>query len=138
MSAYQEYRTVFRDEAALVAALCSVGFKPDQIEQHKQAVPLHGYHGDERAQRAHVVIRRQHVGSASNDIGFERQADGTFLAHISGFDQRTRGYDSSWLGRVKQGYATHKVLQKARRNGYLVQQKKLGTGAVQLVLTRGR
>jgi hypothetical protein len=39
------------------------------MEVHDEAVPLYGYQGDVRAQTAHIVIRRQHVGTAANGDG---------------------------------------------------------------------
>ena len=36
-----------------------------QIEIHEQAVPLYGYQGDVRPQKAHIVIRRQRIGSGA-------------------------------------------------------------------------
>ena len=61
------------------------GFPQAQIEVHDQPVALYGYQGDVRPQKAHIVIRRQHVGSGANDVGWERQADGTYRARISEF-----------------------------------------------------
>src|SRR5210317_670333 len=80
MSHFVECRTEFRDPQALIAALIECGFAADQIEVHAEAVPLYGYQGDTREQRAHVVIRRQHVGSGANDVGWQRQPDGTYRA----------------------------------------------------------
>lgn len=38
--------------------------------------PLYGYQGDLRSDSAHVIVRRAHLGRASNDIGFLHQEDG--------------------------------------------------------------
>ncbi len=85
MSHFVECQTEFRDPVASVAALVECGFPEDQIEVHDQPVALYGYQGDVRPQKAHIVIRRQHVGSGANDVGWERQADGTYRARISEF-----------------------------------------------------
>jgi hypothetical protein len=37
-----------------------------------KALKLIGYHGDERPERAQVIIRRSQLDSESNDIGFAR------------------------------------------------------------------
>jgi hypothetical protein len=86
MSHYVECTPGFKDQQALIDALVAVGFAREQIEVHEQAVPLFGYQGDQRPQRAHIVIRREHVGPAANDVGWERLADGTYRAWISEYD----------------------------------------------------
>ena len=77
MSHFVECQTEFRDPQALVAAQVECGFEQSQIEVFQEPVPLYGYKGDIRPQKAHIVVRRQHVGQAANDVGWERQADGT-------------------------------------------------------------
>jgi hypothetical protein len=64
MSHFVECQSEFRDPQALVAALIECGFAADQIEIHAEAVPLYSHQGDERSQKAHVIVRRQHVGTA--------------------------------------------------------------------------
>ena len=75
MSHFVECQTEFRDPQALIAALVECGFEESQIEVHEQPVALFGYQGDQRPQRAHLVIRRQHVRQAANDVGWERMSD---------------------------------------------------------------
>ena len=65
MSHFVECQTEFRDPQALIASLVECGFEKSQIEIHDEAVQLYGYQGDERPERAHIVIRRQHVGRRS-------------------------------------------------------------------------
>ncbi len=77
MSHFVECRTEFRDPQALVAALVECGFDASQIEVHAEGVPLYGYQGDVREQKAHIVVRRQHVGTGANGVGWGRQEDGT-------------------------------------------------------------
>lgn len=78
MSHYVECIPGFKVREALIEALVAVGFDRSHIETHAEAVPLFGYRGDERPQRAHIVNRRQYVGQAANDVGWERLADGTY------------------------------------------------------------
>ncbi len=66
MSHYVECKPGFKDREALIEALVAVGFGRDQIEVHEQAAPLYGYRGDERPQRAHIVVRREHIGPAAS------------------------------------------------------------------------
>ena len=111
MSHFVECRTEFKDPQALVAALVECGFRADQIEVHAESVALYGYQGDVRPQKAHIVIRRQHIGAGANDVGWERQTDGTYRAWISEFDagvgsfnarQETAKFNQAMQGRIKQ------------------------------------
>lgn len=104
MSAYLTIPTPLVDQDALVAALEDLGFGRAAIEVHAESVALVGYEGRERDPRAHVVIRRQHVGSASNDLGFERTDTG-YRAHVSDYDRRR--YDASWLARLRERHDVH-------------------------------
>ena len=91
MSEYVIIATVFTDAGYLVEALVDLGFPRDTIEVHDGPVTLYGYRRDARPERAEIVTRREYVGGGSNDIGFARQADGTFRAIISDYDQRSPG-----------------------------------------------
>jgi len=137
MSHYSEVQVEFRDGAALVAALERLGFQ-GKVEVHQEAQSLYGYRGDVRPQKAHVIIRRQHVGPAANDIGFERQSDGTYRVWISEFDQSPTGnnYGTVWQGKLKQAYGIEKARTEAKKRGYRVSEQKLDDGRVRLVLRR--
>ena len=80
------------------------------------------------------------MGSYANDIGFERQPDGSYRAWISEFDQtRTSGgtrYDDKWLGQLKQAYGVEKTRVEAKKRGYRVSEQKLDDGRVRLVIRR--
>lgn len=91
MSHYVDVLTEIRDTNALVRALGRLGFE-GKVETHDKAQNLYGYHGDKRPQKAHVIIRRQFIGSSSNDIGFEKTNEGRFKAHISEFESATGAY----------------------------------------------
>jgi len=65
-------------------ALKKVGYNPKVYEKE---FALSGYQGDARSQKAHIVIPRSQIGSASNDIGFFRETDGTYTVHVSAFDK---------------------------------------------------
>lgn len=74
-----------------------------QIEVHSDPKHLFGYHGDQRPEVAHIIIRRAHVGSSANDLGFVKKDDDTYEAIISEFDSRR--YGAQWIGRLKGNYA---------------------------------
>lgn len=96
MSLYREQKTSINDPACLMTALKGMGFTPHRYTTPQQLI---GYQGDKRKMTAEIVIPRAQVGAASNDIGFKRQADGTYMAIISDYDQRR--YNDQWLTEVK-------------------------------------
>jgi predicted DNA-binding WGR domain protein len=83
-------KTAIKDGKCLVRALERLGFK-GQVEVHEFPQHLYGYQGDMRKEKAHVIVRRKHVGSSSNDIGFEN-VGGFYTAYISEFDEGTGTY----------------------------------------------
>lgn len=101
MSAYITLMTPMTDEECLLQALEDVGFTSEQIELHANPTPLIGYQGDRRTQKADIVIRRQHVGTASNDIGFLATPTG-YQAFVSGYDSPR--YGTSWLSKLGECY----------------------------------
>ena len=133
MSHFVECRTQFRDPQALVEALVESGFAADQIEVHQEAVPLYGYQGDVRLQKAHIVIRRQHVGTAANDVGWERQPDGTYRGWISEYDGRHR-FDQAMQNRIKQEYAYVVVERQQRARGRSVSRERLPSGEIEVTI----
>jgi hypothetical protein len=135
MSHYSEVAIELSDKGCLVAALNRLGFK-NKVEVHQEAQTLYGYQGDKRAQKAHIIIRQQHVGRAANDLGFEKQADGKYRVWVSDYDQKYNKYDDAWMGRLKQAYGVEKAKAEARKKGYRVSEKKLEDGRIQLVLRR--
>ena len=91
-----------REGAFLVQSLRDMGYK--KVEVHEQAQQLYGYQDDLRPETAEVIIRRQYIGSAANDVGFKRQPSGEFEAIISEFDRRTH-CGPSWLKELNRRYA---------------------------------
>ena len=89
MSHYSEVQIELIDECCLVAAISRLGFER-KVEVHETPQTLYGYQGDARSQKAHIIIRRQHVGRAANDLGFERQPDGKYRVWVSEYDQKVR------------------------------------------------
>jgi hypothetical protein len=116
MSRYCTVKTEFKDEKALVAALMETGnWTQEQIAVHEKPQHLFGYSGDRRAEKAHIIIRRQHVGRSSNDIGFVSNADGSYEAIISEFDSGR--YGPKWIGKLKGSYAYHKLRREQESRG---------------------
>lgn len=140
MSEYVTITTTFQDADSLVAALTSLGIPLEAIERHPEAVPLYGWHGDQRPERAEIVIRRHWVGTNSNDLGFARQPDGTWRAIISEHDQRAAGrwgpYDQAWLGRLSQAYALHHLSRAYQARGWRVEARRNADGTITLTAER--
>lgn len=133
MSHFTTIKTRITDTEALVEALRDVGFAG--VEVFGQPQHLHGYQGDRRKQTAEVVIRREHVGEASNDIGFKRRGDGEYDAIISEFDRSK--YNSKWLEKLTHRYAYHLAVHKMTEQGFdLVSEEAQANGAVHLLLRR--
>ena len=134
MSHFTVVKTRITDEDALVAGLADLGF--GAVERHAIAQPLVGFQGDQRAEIGHVIVRREHVGHLSNDIGFRRQADGTYQAIISEYD-RSHAYSQGWVDRLTQRYAYHVVCARMQAQGYqVVQEATRADGQLQLTLQR--
>ncbi|WP_282693613.1 DUF1257 domain-containing protein [Streptomyces sp. CC208A] len=133
MSHYTRVRTTLRDRKTLVRALRKLGFA--HVESHDAPQPLYGYQGDRRSQTAEVIIRRKHVGSASNDIGFALTPDGSFQAVVSEYDRRR--YGAAWLRRLTSAYGHETALSFAEENGYdVVTEETDKDGTVRLTLRR--
>ena len=101
MSHFVNVVTQMKNQEALILALTRNGFARHTIEVNDTPQNLYGYQGDERAQKAHIIVRRKYIGSSSNDIGFEN-VNGTFMAHISEFDSGTGTYSNHSNARCNQ------------------------------------
>ena len=77
--------TAFKDRDYLVQALAECGYT--EVEEG-EALSLYDYLGDKRPETAQIVVRRRFIGSASNDLGFQKTENG-YIPVISEYDQRT-------------------------------------------------
>jgi hypothetical protein len=133
MSHFTCIKTQIKNQNALLKALADVGFK--EVEVHELAQHLYGYQGDLRSQTAEVIIRRQYIGSASNDIGFKRQKDGQFEAIISEYDRHK--YSQAWLNSLTQRYGYHMLMETAPEQGFTIEEEQtLEDGTIRVVVAR--
>jgi hypothetical protein len=133
MSHFTCIKTQIKHQDALLKALADIGFK--EVEVHETAQHLYGYQGDVRSQTAEVIIRRQYIGSASNDIGFRRQKDGQFEAIISEYDRNK--YSQEWLNSLTQRYGYHMLLEAAPEQGFTIEEEEtLEDGTIRVVVAR--
>lgn len=88
----------------------------EMIEIHETPTNLVGYHGDVRQQKANIIIRRKHIGSASNDIGFlYNEETNAYDAIISDYDSGT--YNQNFLDKLGTQYGTEVVKSVAKEQG---------------------
>ncbi|BAY74512.1 hypothetical protein NIES25_09260 [Nostoc linckia NIES-25] len=133
MSHFTSIKTQIKNTDALIKALADVGFK--NVEDHKTAQHLYGYQGDVRPETAEIIIRKQYIGSMSNDIGFKRQQKGEFQAIISEYDRRK--YDGAWLNKLMQHYGYHTLIASAQEQGFTIEEDEvLEDGTVRVVVAR--
>ncbi len=143
MSHFVECQTEFKDPEALVAAIIECGFTEDQIEIHAESTQLYGYQGDVRSQQAHIVIRRQHIATGANDVGWERQDDGSHKAWISEYDSGVGQYmaraasarfNQKMQNKIKQEYAFQVIERQQRALGRSVDRQRLSNGEIEVTI----
>ena len=134
MSRYCTVKTTFKDIDALVSALMETGlWIKEQIEVHTEPQHLYGYHGDQRQEVAHIIIRRKHVGRSSNDLGFIRVEDGSYEAIVSEFDSSK--YNASWMSQLKGNYAYHTIARDQEKRGRTVSRERSSNGCQRITVT---
>jgi hypothetical protein len=133
MSQYLNIETQIVSAEHLIRALHDLGF--DDVEVHQTAQPLRGWIGDRRKNTAEIIIRKKHVGTASNDIGFKWGPLGRFTAIISDFDKRD--YGAAWLNLLTQRYAYHVAKDKLQEEGFdLVEESVQADQTIHLTLRK--
>jgi hypothetical protein len=105
-------------------------FTRNQIEAHEDPKHLYGYQGDRREQKANVIIRRNNVGGAANDVGFFRDGDGKYNAIISEYD--SGHYNKQWLGKLTTFYNVEKSKMELEAKGIEYTETKDDKGRIQL------
>lgn len=126
MSHYTMVKTKLTDLDCIVQALQDMGFKKHMIEvSTDELLSMKGYHGDTRPQKANIRIKgsgwgssQNYVGGASNDLGLQKQADGTYAFHISDYDNNK--YNTKWQGQFLQHYGRNVVKKVATQNNLFV------------------
>ena len=113
MSEYHVIESIFKSKKILVKSLEQIGYKP---QVHKEASNLYGYMGDKRSQKAHIIIPRDQVGRASNDVGFEKIGS-KYTMHISEYDQGAHTFKDKELTKV---YNEKVIMNEVNENGEYV------------------
>lgn len=132
MSHYTRGTCNITDPEALVDALIELGLKPILS---REGLPLVGYRNDARAERAHVILRREGLTTSSNDIGFFFGPNGCEDI-ISDYD-RGIGYNQAWVDKVTMLSAVHATLRTARKQGHEAIRTNEG-GKIKVRISTGR
>jgi hypothetical protein len=132
MSAYRKVETQFSSRAMLREALKAVGLPFEETRPNEPETHLIGYKGDQRQETATFAIRREYVGSASNDIGWHWDPEARrFVEIVSQFDLR-RSESVEVLNQVRREYAVATTIAQARARGLSVQREDQPNGGIRL------
>jgi D-alanine-D-alanine ligase-like ATP-grasp enzyme len=146
MSHFTEIKVDFlqKYERQLIEAL-EAQFGAGNVEVHEDGAPLYGYQGDNRslldrsspdyAPPCHIIIRRNNVGSAANDVGYRRTGDGKYVAYISEFDKK-RNFDVEKQNFVMQEYTARVAEKQLKSQGYSLKRVKEKDGTIKLYATK--
>jgi hypothetical protein len=127
VSKYLSYAEItYADRRLLLAALGDLGFS---VVEEGERLSLFGYQGDRRPETAELVVRRQHVGSASNDLGFARTPAG-YAPIISEYDERTL-LGGQFLVRLRTAYS-ERVVDEVKRRLHGTAQRTVEGGVVKI------
>jgi hypothetical protein len=136
MSKYGTIGTEFRSRETICTALAEMGVA---VEVHATPQPLVGWLGDQREERAEIIIRKAAIAQftgqgSSNDMGLTLDADtGTYRAIISNFDKRGPG--ARLLKRLETIYQVQVQMQALEAIGAgLIERTEDVSGAVTLKL----
>lgn len=119
MSEYHEQKTQYKDAECLIGALNQQGYA--EVEVNEVAKQLYDFQGrpthylDKNGDKAHVIVRRHVVGGAANDLGFKKNADGTYSAIVSEFDAHR--HNAEWMGDLTMHYTERADMKLAKRTG---------------------
>ena len=130
MSHYTTIQTEFTDAQVLEEAVHDLGFPVET----GRSLPLYDYAGRQTGQKADLVIRRKHLTSVSNDIGFRKVGD-QYKAIISDYDE-VQVRKGDFLRELTQKYNYLKVKKEVARQGLkLIKEKSHVDGTIELVVT---
>lgn len=112
----------FLDRESLLQALAECGY---ETVEEGSALSLYGYRGDRRAETAQIVVRRQFIGSASNDLGFLK-TDAGYVPVISEYDRRYM-MEGKFLAHLRTNYNLKSAEKLARRLRGTLHRERVGS-----------
>lgn len=107
MSEFNIVECQFKDKSCLIQSIKEIGYESEFFEE---PVNLRGYMNDQRAQKANILIKKEKIGSASNDIGFLKNSKGQYDLIISEYDVG-RPHGSLFTEKLKQIYTKNVTLK---------------------------
>lgn len=129
MSKYLTFDQVtFADRDCLIEALSDCGYA--EIEEG-ESLHLYGYAGDRRDETAEIVVRRQHLGRASNDLGFKR-TEGGYAIIISQYDQRAL-HGGRFIPKLRTAYG-ERMAARLAQNVHGTLTRKVEGGKVKILI----
>ena len=132
MSEYTVVKTPITDPDILRRALQDAGVPFEEAQGN--TLSLVGYLGDTRPQKAQFVVRRNHLSSASNDLGYTwDETQRCFVAQISAYDTGVK-CTMDVHRQVTQRAAYHQVVKTARQRGLAVVSETTASGHIQITL----
>jgi hypothetical protein len=114
--------TAFKDRECLLKALAECGY--ETVEEGEN-LSLCGYQGDRRPETAQIVVRRNFIGAASNDLGFQK-TDAGYVPVISEYDQRYI-MQGKFLTNLRTNYNLKSAEKLARNLRGTLQQERVGS-----------
>jgi len=123
MSKYMTFTdAAFKNRECLLAALAECGYA--KVEEG-ESLSLYGYQSDLRPETAQIVVRRNCIGSASNDLGFQK-TDGGYVPVISEYDQRYM-MQGKFLTNLRTSYNLKSAEKLARNLRGTLHQERVGS-----------
>ncbi len=123
MSKYMTFTdAAFKNRECLLAALAECGYA--KVEEG-ESLSLYGYQSDRRPETAQIVVRRNFIGSASNDLGFQKTENG-YVPVISEFDRRTM-MQGKFLINLRTNYNLKSAEKLARNLRGTLHQERVGS-----------
>lgn len=108
MSHYATIAVKIKDRDCLIRTL-QEEFGENNVEIHTKPQNLIGYGGEIRGETATIIVRRTHIGTLSNDLGFNKRPDGTYEMLVSDHDIRANG---NRIQKLMTNYAARLIVKK--------------------------
>lgn len=135
MSKYRKMATTYTSRAHLRAALVASGVPFEETLPGTAELSLIGYHGDVRPETAAFVVRRAHIGTASNDLGWTwDNQDKVYREVVSNFDSSFQPC-TDIRDTVRKEYAYSATVAAARAQGYQTRRVDAHDGTIQIKVT---
>lgn len=118
MSHYITVKTQFKDAECVVSALLALGLQPAQVERHDVPQALNDFRGNVTQNKAHVIVRRSHMGQSTADLGIVCGDDSQMFSDpYSNNFMREHGGEDGLRKKITREYAAAGMIKTAKRQG---------------------